>query len=48
VRQCRLRIRDVHYAVLNLHISELFAVLVTVSGGPFVVAQVPFSSMARY
>src|SRR5260370_32601361 len=40
-----LRIRNVYSSVLNFHVRELFAVLVSVTSVPFAVAQVPFGSM---
>src|SRR6266403_5554147 len=35
----RLRIRNVNRSVLNLHVRELFAILISVTGGPFAVTQ---------
>src|ERR1700687_5662948 len=45
--RARLRIGDVDGSVLNFHIRKLFAVLISVTGGPFAVAEIPFSSMRR-
>src|SRR5260370_30820214 len=41
----RLRIRDVYGSVKNLHVGELFAILIAVTRVPFAIGLAPFSSM---